>query len=147
MRGEYVEILDRNIDDGWWKGLNEKGQSGVFPCNFVRELEDEIVAPPTPTRARRTVQSRPASVQSPATARPISVQVPAQRPSSVSGAVAPKPASHLTSPSIIEEPKEEEDVSLPVLFLYPIVNFSFHRHLYNLLLLLKKYSLLLLLKG
>ncbi|KAI7896875.1 uncharacterized protein EV154DRAFT_410913, partial [Mucor mucedo] len=113
LRGEYVEILDRHIDDGWWKGKNEKGQSGVFPCNFVRELEDELVAPPTPTRARRNISSsRPSSVQSPVTARPISVQTPAQRPSSLSAAIptASKPAAQPFSPSITEETKEEEDV-------------------------------------
>ncbi|KAG2205103.1 hypothetical protein INT47_002197 [Mucor saturninus] len=111
LRGEYVEILDRHIDDGWWKGKNEKGQSGVFPCNFVRELEDELVAPPTPTRARRNISSsRPSSVQSPVTARPISVQTPAQRPSSLSAAIptASKPAAQPFSPSITEETKEED---------------------------------------
>lgn len=118
LRGEYVQILDRHIDDGWWKGLNEKGQSGVFPCNFVRELEDELVAPPTPTRARRNVPSRPSSVQTPVTARPISVQAPAQRPSSVSGVIAAaKPTTaQLHSPSIAEEePKEEEEEDVSTL--------------------------------
>lgn len=76
-------------------------------------MEDELIAPPTPTRARRNMTSRPSSVQSPVTARPISVQTPAQRPSSVSAAIPPtKPATQSFSPSITEETKEEVDVSL-----------------------------------
>ncbi|KAG2229320.1 hypothetical protein INT48_005889, partial [Thamnidium elegans] len=88
LRGEYVEILDRHADEGWWKGRNERGLVGVFPVNFVRELEEETLAPPTPTRSRKSAQTgsviRPASVQTPVTTRPISVQAPAQRPSSIS---------------------------------------------------------------
>ncbi|KAI8380657.1 hypothetical protein EDC96DRAFT_561239 [Choanephora cucurbitarum] len=101
LRGEYVDILDRNADEGWWKGKNERGQAGVFPSNFVKELEQDAAAPPTPTRSRKSVTSvgstqgeahpstamakppqlaRPSSVQTPNTARPVSVE---QRPASV----------------------------------------------------------------
>ncbi|KAI9333630.1 hypothetical protein BD770DRAFT_477586 [Pilaira anomala] len=113
LRGEYVEILDREVDEGWWKGMNERGQQGVFPFNFVRELEPESIAPPTPTRTRRSIPPRPASVQSPATTRPISVQAPAQRPSSIShtssAAVAALVPPHIASPSISEEPNHQEE--------------------------------------
>ncbi|KAI7899583.1 uncharacterized protein BX663DRAFT_545501 [Cokeromyces recurvatus] len=108
LRGEYVDILDRHADEGWWKGKNERGYIGVFPSNFVKEIENDIVAPPMPSRSRKSVmsinsdstttESRPTSITSniarpPLTGpRPSSVQSPSmtqkpivlnQRPSSV----------------------------------------------------------------
>lgn len=50
IAGEYVIILDKNADEGWWNGTNEAGQSGVFPANFVKEVDDE--PPLRPRRAR-----------------------------------------------------------------------------------------------
>ncbi|KAG1057794.1 hypothetical protein G6F43_000399 [Rhizopus delemar] len=108
LRGEYVEILDRDVDEGWWKGTNERGETGVFPSSFVKELEEDIVAPPTPVRsARPPVTStsslakppatRPVSLQPDISTRPISVQSPAPRPSTVQVlsnapvAIPPKP--------------------------------------------------------
>ncbi|KAF1798518.1 hypothetical protein FB192DRAFT_1288355 [Mucor lusitanicus] len=137
LRGEYVDILDRNADDGWWKGKNERGESGVFPSNFVKELEEDSFAPPTPTRSRRSVNTssvssaaesspvmakppqvpRPASVQTPSTARPVTLN---QRPSSVqtpSSSAAPlatppkpftAPISQATAAPITEETEETE---------------------------------------
>ncbi|GAA5803107.1 hypothetical protein HPULCUR_008582 [Helicostylum pulchrum] len=111
LRGEYVDIIDRHADEGWWKGRNERGLVGVFPVNFVRELEEESLAPPTPTRSRRSVQSetviRPASVQAPVTTRPISVQAPAQRPSSISHTTSTNHS--IVSPRISEQVKEEDE--------------------------------------
>ncbi|GAN04113.1 CD2-associated protein isoform X3 [Mucor ambiguus] len=137
LRGEYVDILDRNADDGWWLGKNERGEYGVFPPNFVKELEEDSFAPPTPTRSRRSVNTgsvssaaesspvmakppqvpRPASVQTPSTARPVTLN---QRPSSVQTpssnapplATPPKPftapISQGTSAPITEETEETE---------------------------------------
>ncbi|KAL9559563.1 hypothetical protein MBANPS3_000348 [Mucor bainieri] len=137
LRGEYVDILDRNADDGWWKGKNERGESGIFPSNFVKELEEDSFAPPTPTRSRRSVNTgsvssaaesspvmakppqvpRPASVQTPSTVRPVTLN---QRPSSVQTpssnapplATPPKPfttpISQATSAPITEEAEETE---------------------------------------
>lgn len=137
LRGEYVDILNRNADDGWWKGKNERGESGVFPSNFVKELEEDSFAPPTPTRSRRSVNTasvssaaesspilakppqvpRPASVQTPSTTRPVTLN---QRPSSVqtpSSTAAPlatppkpfaAPVSQANSVPITEEIEETE---------------------------------------
>ncbi|KAL7332967.1 hypothetical protein PS15p_201938 [Mucor circinelloides] len=137
LRGEYVDILDRNADDGWWKGKNERGESGVFPSNFVKELEENSFAPPTPTRSRRSINTtsissaaesspnmakppqvpRPASVQTPSTTRPVTLS---QRPSSVqtpSSTAAPlatppkpfaAPIAQITSAPITEEAEETE---------------------------------------
>ncbi|KAL4210559.1 hypothetical protein CU097_013364 [Rhizopus azygosporus] len=128
LRGEYVEILDRNVDDGWWKGKNERGQTGVFPANFVKELDEEPVAPPTPVRSTRQPLTnaplarppvaRPASVQAGGSTRPFSVQSSAPRPSTVqvlsdaSMAVPPKPFAS-SEREVKEEVKEEPDVKLP----------------------------------
>ncbi|KAI7907595.1 SH3 domain-containing protein [Cokeromyces recurvatus] len=57
MRGEYITIIDKLEDNGWWKGVNESGITGIFPSNFVQILDDE--KPP-----QRPVRARPATVKS-----------------------------------------------------------------------------------
>lgn len=106
LRGEYVEILDRNADEGWWEGLNERGQSGVFPSNFVRELEEEIVAPPTPTRTRRSVQSP----SSPATAGASAVPPPVPSGSRPSSTMAKPP--QVPRPSSVQTPTTARPISV-----------------------------------
>ncbi|KAI8337010.1 SH3 domain-containing protein [Chlamydoabsidia padenii] len=51
LPGAYITITDKMDDQGWWKGLNEKNEEGVFPSNFVQIISKEAV-PPRPTRAR-----------------------------------------------------------------------------------------------
>jgi hypothetical protein len=41
--GEYVTGIEM-VDDDWWMGQNERGESGLFPSNYVELVEDE--APP-----------------------------------------------------------------------------------------------------
>ncbi|KAI9317465.1 hypothetical protein BX666DRAFT_1937494 [Dichotomocladium elegans] len=57
LRGEYVSIIDKDADDGWWKGITERGATGVFPSNFVKEIEEETMASPPPIRSRKSVTS------------------------------------------------------------------------------------------
>ncbi|KAI8984290.1 hypothetical protein BDF20DRAFT_376987 [Mycotypha africana] len=57
LRGEYVEVLNRHADEGWWQGRNEKGEVGIFPSNFVKELEEDHFSPPTPIRSRPSATS------------------------------------------------------------------------------------------
>ncbi|CAO3620712.1 unnamed protein product [Mucor hiemalis] len=110
LRGEYVEILDRNIDDGWWKGLNERGQSGVFPNNFVREIDEEsIVAPPTPTRARRSIQSVNSTGSS--AVSPTAPAVPGNRPPSINNATMAKPPQ-VPRPSSVQAPATARPISV-----------------------------------
>jgi len=38
--GELIELSGgpsggRNYGDGWWEGINSKGQRGIFPSNYV----------------------------------------------------------------------------------------------------------------
>ncbi|KAG2227145.1 hypothetical protein INT45_003875 [Circinella minor] len=62
LRGEHVTITDTMGDEGWWTGINEAGQSGVFPSNFVQVLEEQH---PPPRRARpptiKTETTQPSS--------------------------------------------------------------------------------------
>ncbi|KAI8985311.1 hypothetical protein BDB01DRAFT_787576 [Pilobolus umbonatus] len=106
LRGEYVNILDRSIDDGWWKGTNESGKTGIFPCSYVKELSD-MMPPARPV-------GRPTTVQPTSSARPISVLPTPPRPASVQVPIASKP--HVIpprptprTPPTVEEPKPTTD--------------------------------------
>ncbi|KAL0088410.1 hypothetical protein F4703DRAFT_1846011, partial [Phycomyces blakesleeanus] len=51
MRGEYVIVKDKD-DPTWWVGINEGGQEGIFPSNFVQLLEPQQRPPVRPSRTR-----------------------------------------------------------------------------------------------
>ncbi|KAF7560961.1 hypothetical protein G7046_g3157 [Stylonectria norvegica] len=57
--GEYVTNIEM-VDDDWWMGTNSKGESGLFPSNYVEIVEDgaeeSAPAPPSPPPAAQ--QSR-----------------------------------------------------------------------------------------
>jgi hypothetical protein len=135
LRGEYVEIFDKNADDGWWRGKNERGESGVFPSNFVKELEEDVIAPPTPTRARRSVNStssssttenrppsinsmarppqvpRPSSVQTPGTTKPVTLN---PRPSTINAPVSNAPTMAIPPrPAAAQSPVHAASPSIP----------------------------------
>lgn len=57
--GEYVTNIEM-VDDDWWMGTNSKGESGLFPSNYVELQEggDEEEEAPAPTPAAAT---RPAA--------------------------------------------------------------------------------------
>eukprot|EP01130_Rhizamoeba_saxonica_P009119 TRINITY_DN369_c0_g1_i3.p1 TRINITY_DN369_c0_g1~~TRINITY_DN369_c0_g1_i3.p1 ORF type:complete len:418 (+),score=153.02 TRINITY_DN369_c0_g1_i3:551-1804(+) len=39
-----IIVLLETDDSGWWKGRNENGQVGIFPCNYVEKYEEgEVV--------------------------------------------------------------------------------------------------------
>jgi len=48
--GEYVVNIEM-VDEDWWMGQNEQGESGLFPSNYVEIVEDEEAAPPPAPRA------------------------------------------------------------------------------------------------
>ncbi|CAO3666109.1 unnamed protein product [Umbelopsis ramanniana] len=84
IAGEYIRILDRNVDEGWWKGTNEREETGLFPTNFVKEIDEE--PPLRPRRARpptvKTTDSPPSEpLASPSLARP--PPIPGSRPQSL----------------------------------------------------------------
>ncbi|KAH7413327.1 hypothetical protein BKA64DRAFT_703432 [Cadophora sp. MPI-SDFR-AT-0126] len=52
VEGEYVTNIEM-VDDDWWMGTNGKGESGLFPSNYVELVEDDeeeaqAQAPPPP---------------------------------------------------------------------------------------------------
>ncbi|KAL2128838.1 hypothetical protein VTI74DRAFT_8584 [Chaetomium olivicolor] len=45
--GQYVTNIEM-VDDDWWMGTNEQGESGLFPSNYVELVDDEEEAAPAP---------------------------------------------------------------------------------------------------
>lgn len=54
VEGEMVTNIEM-VDEDWWMGTNQKGESGLFPSNYVElvEEEEEAEAPPAPVAATR----------------------------------------------------------------------------------------------
>ena len=44
--GDYVTHIEM-VDENWWMGQNAKGESGLFPSNYVELAEDEKESPKT----------------------------------------------------------------------------------------------------
>lgn len=51
--GEYVTNIDM-VDEDWWMGQNSKGESGLFPANYVELVEEE-------TEPQTTASAAPAA--------------------------------------------------------------------------------------
>lgn len=45
--GEIISNIDM-VDEDWWMGQNEKGETGLFPMNYVVLLEDDDEGPGAP---------------------------------------------------------------------------------------------------
>ena len=43
--GDYVTNIEM-VDEDWWMGTNSKGESGLFPSNYVELVEDEEAPAP-----------------------------------------------------------------------------------------------------
>jgi hypothetical protein len=74
VEGEYVTNIEM-VDDDWWMGTNSKGESGLFPSNYVELVEDDEGAAPAGQSARAPApatepepEARPASGGATATA-------------------------------------------------------------------------------
>ncbi|KAF3287610.1 hypothetical protein TWF970_007322 [Orbilia oligospora] len=64
IEGQVVGMIEM-VDEDWWHGTNEKGESGLFPSNYVEPIEDdeeeeEEAAPPPPPPAPVAVAPPPA---------------------------------------------------------------------------------------
>lgn len=66
VEGEYVTNIDM-VDDDWWMGTNARGESGLFPSNYVEIVEGEDAAPAPPAAP---VAAEPAPVPAAAAAGP-----------------------------------------------------------------------------
>jgi hypothetical protein len=73
VEGEYVTNIEM-VDADWWMGTNQKGESGLFPSNYVEIVEEEEEAAPAPTPA-----------QAP---RPVLAPAPAPEPAAPAGPTA-----------------------------------------------------------
>ncbi|CAM1507310.1 Fc.00g069510.m01.CDS01 [Cosmosporella sp. VM-42] len=70
IEGHYVTNIDM-VDEDWWMGTNFKGESGLFPSNYVEIVEDgeeEEEAPAPPPPAPVAAEPTPAQAPPPAAA-------------------------------------------------------------------------------
>jgi hypothetical protein len=43
VEGQYVTNIEM-VDEDWWMGQNEKGETGLFPSNYVELVEEEAAS-------------------------------------------------------------------------------------------------------
>ncbi|KAB8292296.1 hypothetical protein EYC80_008038 [Monilinia laxa] len=65
IEGEYVTNIEM-VDDDWWMGTNSKGESGLFPSNYVELVEDEEESAPAPVPTHHAEPEPPARAPAPA---------------------------------------------------------------------------------
>ncbi|KAI0485182.1 hypothetical protein GGR56DRAFT_662952 [Xylariaceae sp. FL0804] len=68
VEGQYVTNIDM-VDEDWWMGTNSKGDSGLFPSNYVELVDDEedaaaptpgaVPPPPAPAAAQHEPEPEP----------------------------------------------------------------------------------------
>ncbi|ORX44429.1 hypothetical protein DM01DRAFT_1181835 [Hesseltinella vesiculosa] len=51
VRGEYIDVLECQVDGGWVKGRNERKETGVFPKNFVMQVDQSSTVAPARVRS------------------------------------------------------------------------------------------------
>ena len=91
VEGQYVTNIEM-VDEDWWMGTNEKGESGLFPSNYVELVEDGDTSAP----AAHEPEPEPAPA-------------PAARPA----AAAAAPASPTATASYDYEAAEDNELSFP----------------------------------
>jgi type IV secretory pathway VirB10-like protein len=73
VEGQYVTNIEM-VDEDWWMGTNAKGDTGLFPSNYVEVVEDNedqapaaaAVPPPAPAAAQQAPPSPPPAAAAPA---------------------------------------------------------------------------------
>jgi hypothetical protein len=58
IEGEIVTNIEM-VDDDWWMGTNQKGESGLFPSNYVELIEGDEEQQEAPAPAPRSSASPP----------------------------------------------------------------------------------------
>ncbi|KAF9879953.1 hypothetical protein CkaCkLH20_02764 [Colletotrichum karsti] len=61
VEGEYVTNIEM-VDEDWWMGTNSRGESGLFPSNYVELVDDEPEPEPAPA-ARAAPPPAPAQAE------------------------------------------------------------------------------------
>ncbi|KAI1375669.1 hypothetical protein F4677DRAFT_113475 [Hypoxylon crocopeplum] len=63
--GEYVTDIEM-VDEDWWMGTNARGETGLFPSNYVELVDDEADEPaPAPSVSHAAVPPPPAPAAEP----------------------------------------------------------------------------------
>lgn len=92
VEGEYVTNIEM-VDDDWWMGTNAKGESGLFPSNYVELVEEEETPAPAPVTQQPT---------------------PAAPPQATHPTAAPTAPSGPTAEAIYDyEPAEDNELGFP----------------------------------
>lgn len=69
VEGQAVTNIEM-VDDDWWMGTNEKGESGLFPSNYVELVEDEDDSAPAAHEPEPAPAPAPAARPAAAAAAP-----------------------------------------------------------------------------
>ncbi|RDL38234.1 Actin depolymerizing protein [Venustampulla echinocandica] len=67
IEGDYVTNIEM-VDEDWWMGTNSKGESGLFPSNYVELVEEEEKRAPAPAPVPAAPAAAPSSAPSGPTA-------------------------------------------------------------------------------
>ena len=65
LAGEFITVLDRTDEGGWWVGCKMNGEEGEFPFNYVEiiveeedeEQEEQPLLTPRPQAPKTTTRS------------------------------------------------------------------------------------------
>ncbi|KAF5019890.1 hypothetical protein F66182_8094 [Fusarium sp. NRRL 66182] len=94
VEGDYVINIDM-VDEDWWMGTNSRGESGLFPSNYVELVDDN-------------------EPEEPATAsRPPPPPAPAAEPETEPAPQAPADAGHTAVALYDYEAAEDNELSFP----------------------------------
>uniref|UniRef100_A0A2M4BIC8 Putative sorting nexin n=1 Tax=Anopheles marajoara TaxID=58244 RepID=A0A2M4BIC8_9DIPT len=46
---EILTVTNTDVGEGWWEGMNSRGQRGLFPAAYVETIADTVPTPSAPT--------------------------------------------------------------------------------------------------
>jgi len=78
-QNEVLTVLNKDIGEGWWEGINDRGERGLFPAGFVEPL-DESSDQTDPWKSKANTAQITTGFESIATTRDPQAPVKAQQP-------------------------------------------------------------------